>query len=177
MKSKKEMWKPAPGPWGERYEVSSWGRVRNLETGRLLKNYVQNNGRDSVRVIVTLNLYCKRKTHVVARLVKEAFSAPLSPVDVIGFRDGDSTNLRYENLYVLRKKAAPSLNIEQLLLDIPRKAQEGVSLEDVAKHYKVAMPVVLRLLGISYWNRLRACYGQQAEEFPKPRLRSKDRQR
>jgi hypothetical protein len=99
----KERWKKLPGIWGDRYEISSEGRVRSRHTGRLLKLYDKK--RD--RVIVTLNYgeVGERKTFAVARLVMETFSGQeLETTEVVKYRDGDPTNLAYSNLYPTHRK-------------------------------------------------------------------------
>lgn len=150
----KERWKKLPGIWGDRYDISSEGRVRSRHTGRLLKLYDKK--RD--RVIVTLNYgeVGERKTFAVARLVMETFSGQkLETTEVVKYRDGDPTNIAYSNLYVSSARERERVRYQSFITDAIDAALQGGRFEDVARQHNFGMPTAQRLLGIEYWNRLR----------------------
>lgn len=78
----------------DRYEVSDRGRVRNSETGRVLRQY--DNGRDSL--FVTLRQDGRQYSRSVRRLVAEAFIGAPMEDDVAIPLDGDYSNNRADNL-------------------------------------------------------------------------------
>lgn len=87
----KEAWRPVPGV--EPYEVSNMGRVRNGETGRVLKPWkTQSNSREYWRIVL------KRKKHRVHILVLTAFIGPRPPGHECAHHNGDSLDNRLCNL-------------------------------------------------------------------------------
>ena len=91
-----ELWKPVPIPqYAERYEISTLGRLRNRETGKLMSPHIQTKGyRQAV-------LCVKRETKwvLVHRLVAGVW-LPRTDRDrnQINHIDGDKTNNRLTNL-------------------------------------------------------------------------------
>lgn len=74
-----------------RYEISNMGRVRNAETGRILKICFQHK-------TPTVNVPTTQTNHpVVYRLVAKYFLGAKGSFRVT-FKDGDNTNLRADNL-------------------------------------------------------------------------------
>jgi hypothetical protein len=82
-----------------RYEVSTVGRIRNKDTGRILKPFTQNRGYR--QIVLSGDTGTWRPT--VHRLVAEAF---LGPSDLeVNHKDLDKGNNRIENLeYVTRSQ-------------------------------------------------------------------------
>ena len=82
-----------------KYEVSTFGRVRNKETGRILKPFTQNRGYR--QIVLSGDIGTWRPT--VHRLVAEAF---LGSSDLeVDHKDMDKGNNRIENLeYVTRSQ-------------------------------------------------------------------------
>lgn len=88
-----------------KYEVSNYGQIRNIKTGRILKQFVNQRG----YMILTL----RTNNHVqmsvrVHRIVGEAFcentySCPIEELDV-NHDDGDKTNNHAYNLYWATRK-------------------------------------------------------------------------
>lgn len=86
-----EAWRPVPGV--EPYEVSNMGRVRNGETGRVLKPWkTHSNSREYWRVEL------KRKKHRVHTLVLAAFIGPRPSGHECAHHNGDSLDNRLCNL-------------------------------------------------------------------------------
>jgi hypothetical protein len=77
------------------YEVSSLGRARNKETGRLM-SVIMKGGRPCVQVMRAPG---RQTTAGLATLVLETFGSPRPRSSVARSRDGDATNVRFENLY------------------------------------------------------------------------------
>ena len=89
-----------------RYEVSSYGRIRNIKTGRILHQYINQNG------YLNLTLSTGKKgvqfNARVHRIVAEAFcentySCSTDELDV-NHDDGDKTNNHVYNLYWFTRK-------------------------------------------------------------------------
>jgi hypothetical protein len=114
-----ERWKPIQGYEGL-YEISSHGRVKSLKrervlhhggmmplrerilTTRLGEKTNKSIGETLFSLIVTLNLEGIKYYHAVARLVYNAFIAPIDIKDrntMISCKDGDGRNVYYKNLF------------------------------------------------------------------------------
>lgn len=85
-----ETWKPVVGHEG-RYEVSSWGRVRNVARGRMLKPGLASNG----YFTVAIGKGNSRTTH---SLVAEAFIGPRPVGMEVLHLDGIRANSHADNL-------------------------------------------------------------------------------
>lgn len=98
-----EEWRAVPGFYPY-YIVSSWGRVRNIDTGKLLFGYVDDDGYR--RVCLSKNgKSCQRRVH---RLVCEAFHGPApTPAHEVGHLNGKRLFNRADNLkWVTRSENA-----------------------------------------------------------------------
>ena len=76
------------------YEVSSIGRVRNVDTGLILKPYLAIVG----YYVVNLCSHNKAKQHKIHRLVAEAFITNLDDKPIVDHVDGVKTNNVVSNL-------------------------------------------------------------------------------
>ncbi len=76
------------------YEVSSVGRVRNVDTGLILKPSLAIVG----YYVVNLCSSKKAKKHYIHRLVAEAFITNLDDKPIVDHRDGDKANNCVSNL-------------------------------------------------------------------------------
>lgn len=90
-----EIWKEISG-YNGRYQVSSWGRVRNVETGKLLKPYKNSKG----YLKVGLKVHGKRvpDKHRVNRLVAKAFIENPNNLPQVNHKDGNKENNSVTNL-------------------------------------------------------------------------------
>lgn len=87
-----ELWKPVSGL--DNYEVSNYGRVRNVNTGRILKGSQNNHGYWRY----DLSIDGKRVVKSGHRLVADAFIEPVEGKDFVNHKDGCKTNNFFENL-------------------------------------------------------------------------------
>jgi len=115
-----EKWKPVTG-FEDRYEVSSYGRIKSLPRERVLHHGgIQRMGEKIRKVhvgkqpnnrmndllytlIITLKQDNKEYHYSVGRLVYNAFIAPFDIEDkslYISYKDGDGRNLYYKNLFM-----------------------------------------------------------------------------
>lgn len=76
------------------YEISNYGRIRNIKTGRILHTYTDYKGYQ----IVTLSKDGTQKTVRVHKLVATAFCEKYYDDLDVTFIDGDRSNLRADNL-------------------------------------------------------------------------------
>ena len=76
------------------YEVSSYGRVKNVETGKFLKPYDNGNGYLQVQLFNTDG----RKALLVHRIVAQAFLENPGNLATVDHINGDKTNNNVENL-------------------------------------------------------------------------------
>lgn len=93
-----ETWKPVPG-FEEKYSVSDLGRVKNTQTGRILKPYYNDNLRyEKVKLYKGEHAEI-RKMFFVHRLVAYAFLGDLSKKGLqINHKDGNRRNNSLDNL-------------------------------------------------------------------------------
>lgn len=88
-----EEWRPAPG-WWTWYEVSSLGRVRNVDTGLVLKPQVTDKGYERV----ALCWMDDKEFHRIHRLVARAFHGEPSEGMQVNHKNGVKNDNRAENL-------------------------------------------------------------------------------
>ena len=93
-----EIWKPISDVWG--YEVSTYGRVRNSQTGKVLSPEWRDNrkGRKDARVTLRGHHYA------IARLVAQTFLKPPQIGMTVNHVDGDLRNNSASNLEWLSRK-------------------------------------------------------------------------
>lgn len=83
-----------------KYEVSNLGRVRTIATGYIKKHVTQTKG---FKVVWLAGPFKKNYVHV-ASLVMWAFHPEiLNESFVVRYRDGNKSNLRFDNLYYSSK--------------------------------------------------------------------------
>jgi hypothetical protein len=81
-----------------RYEISNTGKVRNKETGRILKTYVTKSNSEKV----TLNLENIGYKFAISRLVAKAFLPDFDPGLKVDHKDYIGTNNHVDNLQMGR---------------------------------------------------------------------------
>lgn len=86
----KEYWRPTIN--SPLYIVSTWGRVKNLRNGKLLKASINRTG----HYIVSIH----HKTIAVSRLMYEAFIRPLDKNEVVHHKDESPRNDTLSNFEV-----------------------------------------------------------------------------
>jgi HNH endonuclease/NUMOD4 motif len=118
-----EIWRDIPGH-GDKYQVSSWGRIRRrgrLSTipGIILQPHLNSNGYPRVTLVEGR----RRRHRLVHRLVMEMFVGPCPARMEINHIDGDKTNNRLDNLEYCthkenmspaRHKGADKIRVAQL---------------------------------------------------------------
>lgn len=87
-----EIWKPIED--FDKYEVSSWGRVRNKTTGLILKPYENDKGYLKVEIYHD-GIGCKKRVH---RLVAAAFIPNPNNLPHVDHIDGNKHNNSVTNL-------------------------------------------------------------------------------
>lgn len=98
--NEEEIWKPCPG-WEGRYEVSSFGRVKNIRTDYILMPHLDKNGYYTIQLYkqVAPDEKYKRHTKTIHRLVCAAFwGEPEGEVDICDHVDKCRINNYYKNL-------------------------------------------------------------------------------
>lgn len=113
-----EDWKPVKHS-GERYMISSLGRVKNAQTKQYLKPFFIRSGQRNPAISLAIDK--KAHTFSLAKLVAETFLGSPPQGTRIGFKDGDKTNCRRGNLHYVAYK--------------PELIKEGIkmNLQDTAK--------------------------------------------
>ncbi len=76
------------------YEVSWWGRVRKIDTGRILKNCPNTSG----YFVVSLGKHKKWKTHYIHQLVAREWVSNPEEKRCVDHIDGNRANNNWENL-------------------------------------------------------------------------------
>lgn len=90
--SPEEIWKRIDGL--DKYEVSSFGRVKNSVSGRILNGSVNNHG----YIRYDLCMDGKRIVRSGHRLVANAFIHKVYGMDIVNHKDGNKTNNNVSNL-------------------------------------------------------------------------------
>jgi hypothetical protein len=169
MKKAKEIWKEIKDSPG--YEVSSYGRVRNVDRkikvllkgkehfyfrkGKILKSSINNSGYGTVY----LGRYRKDMTH---RVVAEVFLGKPSSGMAVNHKNGIRSDNRVENLEwvtyyqntiysrITFRTKGRSLNIDKAL-DIIKRAHLGERVKDLSIEYKVSRQCISKILSGRMW--------------------------
>lgn len=124
-----EEWKPIHS-LNDKYEVSNTGRIRNVHTGRILKQFNSRFGYKIMTVRPIPNVIASIRVH---RVVAEAFLGKCPDGYVVNHKDGDKTNNMPENL----EYVTPSQNNQHAL---DTGLRHPANMKDKAprgeKHYK-----------------------------------------
>lgn len=87
-----ETWRPIS--FGYVYQISSYGLVRNLRTGKFLAGWINKSGYR----LVTLSNDGEKKTFYIHHLVAEAFIGDRRPGEDVRHLDGNALNNNLDNL-------------------------------------------------------------------------------
>lgn len=155
-----ENWRAVVEPGFEaHYEVSSEGRVRRIQTGRVLRLGVHSKGYRSV----VLSVAGVRRSVLVHRLVLMAFVGPPQPGQETRHVDGDRANNALSNLawgtnaenYADRVGHGTALHgdrnprakiTSEQAQEIIARCQTGESQRSVAQAYGLSQPQVSRII-------------------------------
>jgi hypothetical protein len=116
--SEDEVWRPLKGivKCGENYEVSSYGRIRNVTSSKVLKA-----GKDNYGYFrVSLHYKGKAKTYQVHRLVTLTFIPAVKDKNIVNHKDGVKTNNKTSNLEWVNNSENQLHAIRIGLVDIDR---------------------------------------------------------
>lgn len=91
-----EIWKEIEG-YNGKYQVSTWGRIRNAETGAILTPY--KNAKGYLKIGLQRNGKCEK--HRINRLVALAFIPNPNNYPQVNHIDGNKENNSYTNLECL----------------------------------------------------------------------------
>ncbi len=144
-----ERWRPITGIEGN-YHVSSWGRVRNGHTKRILASHVQGKCRT---IILKGNGNGKGKGFSLPRLVLSIFH-PIPYMDqyFAAYKDSDPTNNRLDNLEWRYKGAFFSHLTEQDVRDIRARWQAtGETYRSIGKDYDLGPNSIGAIIRGEYW--------------------------
>ena len=113
-----EVWKTVEG-FNDRYEVSTYGKVRNVQRGKLLTPYINRFGYMSVKLFSGN----KGKEHKVHRLVAQAFIENPEQKPCVNHKDNNKQNNHVENLewctyqentdWMFEQRRNPTLNSQK----------------------------------------------------------------
>lgn len=130
-----EIWRPIKD-FAARYEISSWGRIRNIQTGKYMKVFLAANGQRNPAVSLTLN--GSPHNFSLVKLMAETFLGEPPKGTHLAFKDGDRANCRRSNLYY----ASPTEHRVQ-----SHEGQLKLSLSDaVQRIWKELIPDTQKLL-------------------------------
>ena len=118
-----EVWDPVKGYEGL-YAASSMGKVKNLITGKILKQRKDSHG------YLRVDLYKdgKGKTHYVHRLVAEAFLNPVAGKDFVNHLDEVKTSNHYSNLeYCTHKENVNWGTRNERMAKVKSKPVQGIN--------------------------------------------------
>lgn len=163
---RKERWKRIDD---SRYSVSTFGRVRNDETGLIMAQY------QNLRGYWIINLYFAGKRYVkrTHRLVAEAFIPNPEERPEVNHKDGDTSNPRKSNLEWVTKaenmehasreglftvaKISPG-TAKTICASLSRRKAEGKSLRQVAEAHGVPVTLVERISARKTWTSISCEY-------------------
>lgn len=182
----KEIWRFVPGYEGC-YEVSSLGRVRSVDRVVLcrrkggifekrllgsLKVQTVDNGKHAYgRLQVKLCRAGKKKTHLVHRLVANAFLGPCPVGHEVAHFDGNPSNNRLDNIRyatpaennqdkirhgtVVRGEESGTAKLTQEeVSQIRRERSNGSSLTDLSEKFEISIAQVSRVANGRQWRHL-----------------------
>lgn len=134
-----EVWKDIEGYEGL-YKISNYGNIVSVKNGKNkpLKHDVSNTtGQKKKTPYCRIMLYKngKGKLFTIAKLVATHFLGVDNKYNIT-YKDGDSTNLRYDNLIVMKKY---SIKDKFETTEVEYKGRKFKGLKEVAEYYKISL--------------------------------------
>ncbi len=158
-----EVWKPIPSV--PKYECSTEGRIRHIETKRIRKLQKIKGG----YLTFVYSLGGKHHLSYVHRVVAETFLGNPNNLPVVCHVDGVKTNNRFLNLRFDTQKGNirdtqkhgtanigennPSAKLSQATADIIRENPDNLSRAELAKKYNVSKSQIDRIHWGENWNK------------------------
>ena len=160
-----EIWKDISGFEGV-YEISSYGRVRSVKSGRILSTSKCGGCRGYLSVCLSKN--GKRYGKLVHRLVAEAFISNINNLPEVNHLDEDKTNNRVDNLEFCDHKYNMnygSRNIRSKDTHIKNGYWTGLSKEEYNREYRECHKEELREYHKKYNREYRECHKEELREY------------
>ena len=160
-----EIWKDIIGFEGV-YEISSYGRVRSVKSGRILSTSKCGGCRGYLSVCLSKN--GKRYGKLVHRLVAEAFISNINNLPEVNHLDEDKTNNRVDNLEFCDHKYNMnygSRNIRSKDTHIKNGYWTGLSKEEYNRKYRECNKEELREYHKEYNREYRECHKEELREY------------
>ena len=154
---KNELWKDYPGYEG--YQVSNMGRIRSfrhyaaklVRTPHLMRPIIGDNG--IFRICLTI--YGCKKLFQISHMVMELFGEP-APFTrmVVGYRDGNKSNLKASNLYWTYR---PNQKLTELEVKTIREMYltSAPPYGNVASQYGVSVKTIRNIVYGYGWNNVK----------------------
>ena len=160
-----EIWKDISGFEGV-YEISSYGRVRSVKSGKILSTSKCGGCRGYLSVCLSKN--GKRYGKLVHRLVAEAFIPAVEGLSEVNHKDEDKTNNRVENLEFCNHKYNMNYgtrNIRSKDTHIKNGYWTGFSKEEYNRKYRECHKEELREYHKEYNREYRECHKEENREY------------
>lgn len=160
-----EIWKDISGFEGF-YEISSYGRVRSVKSGKILSTSKCGGCRGYIGVSLCKN--GKRYGKLVHRLVAEAFIPAVEGLSEVNHKDEDKTNNRVENLEWCSHKYNMNYgkrNIRSKDTHIKNGYWTGLSKEEYNRKYRECHKEELREYHKEYNSKYRGCHKEELREY------------
>ena len=160
-----EIWKDISGFEGV-YEISSYGRVRSVKSGKILSTSKCGGCRGYLSVCLSKN--GKRYGKLVHRLVAEAFIPAVEGLSEVNHKDEDKTNNRVENLEFCDHKYNMNYgtrNIRSKDTHIKNGYWTGFSKEEYNRKYRECHKEELREYHKEYNREYREFHKEELREY------------
>jgi hypothetical protein len=151
-RSLSEVWRPLPG--SSTYEISSRGRIRDTDGGKLRRPTTTLHG----ELVVNVKLSGKWSVRLVRSLVALAYLGPKPNRHMLVHKDGDRSNCAVENLmYVPRRFKVPADRAERSsfyssklsanqVQEIRLRGEKGEQGRQLARQFGVSEPHISYIL-------------------------------
>lgn len=162
---KKEIWKDVPGYEG-RYQVSNFGNVKNIRTGRILKPNII--GSHHKAYAVKLSADGVGKTFFVHRIEYAAFHGPIPNGMQVNHIDENTFNNDLDNLNLMTAKeninwGTRNKRSAEHRINHPKRSKWVIKLtkDNEILHFYPSVGQAFRETGIEYSNIAACCRGKR----------------